>query len=266
VGLRDRALIGAMIYTFARIGAVLRMKVSDYFIQGRRGWVRLHEKGGKEHQVPCPHNLEKYLDEYIAAAGIADEPDGPLFRTTGRKTRPAHPPHQQETYRMIQRRAKGAGIKTSIGCHTFRATGITASMKEERPHVGVPGRACGWRDKIVLNAGEVSRVHPHCLGQSAEAIARMLSQETQLHADGLRGAQLGFETRALVHVAHPLLYNSIQHQSTASGRTGGASWCYGCREVYNSVRRTLRKPTRVWTGRAEGSVVGNTLVTAGLIV
>ena len=86
VGLRDRALIGVMVYTFARINAVLEMKVRDYFVQGRRGWVRLHEKGGKEHEVPCHHNLEQYLDEYIAAAGIAGDPDGPLFRTTGRKT------------------------------------------------------------------------------------------------------------------------------------------------------------------------------------
>ena len=43
-----------MIYTFARIGAVLQMNVGDYFTQGRRGWVRLHEKGGKEHEAPMP--------------------------------------------------------------------------------------------------------------------------------------------------------------------------------------------------------------------
>jgi integrase/recombinase XerD len=71
VGLRDRALIAVMVYSFARVNAVLEMKVEDYFVQGRRGWVRLHEKGGKEHEVPCHHNLDKYLDEYIAAARIA---------------------------------------------------------------------------------------------------------------------------------------------------------------------------------------------------
>ena len=86
VGLRDRALIGAMVYTFARVGAVLQMKVRDYFVQGRRGWVRLHEKGGKEHEVPCHHSLEQYLDEYIAAAGIAGDPDAPLFQTAVGKT------------------------------------------------------------------------------------------------------------------------------------------------------------------------------------
>jgi integrase/recombinase XerD len=84
VGLRDRALIGTMIYTFARVSAVLQMNVGDYFTQGRRGWVRLHEKGGKEHEAPCHHKLEPFLDEYIAASGIAGDKDGPLFRTTGR--------------------------------------------------------------------------------------------------------------------------------------------------------------------------------------
>jgi len=51
-GLRDRALIAVMIYTFARVGAVQQMNVGDYFSQGRRGWVRLHGKGGKEHEAP----------------------------------------------------------------------------------------------------------------------------------------------------------------------------------------------------------------------
>ena len=131
VGLRDRALIGAMVYTFARVSAVLRMRVRDYFVQGRRGWVRLHEKGGKEHVVPCHHNLELYLDSYLAAAGIAEDLDGPLFRTAAGRTGllTANPLWQQDAYRMIQRRAKAAGIQTRIGNHTFRATGITAYLK-----------------------------------------------------------------------------------------------------------------------------------------
>jgi len=128
-GLRDRALIGTMVYTFARVNAVLQMKVRDYFVQGRRGWVRLHEKGGKEHELPCHHNLERYLDEYIAAAGIAGDLDGPLFRTTGRKTGQRQEMWQQDAYRMIQRRSAAVGLKTRIGNHTFRATGITAYLK-----------------------------------------------------------------------------------------------------------------------------------------
>lgn len=131
VGLRDRALIAVMVYSFARVNAVLGMKVKDYFVQGRRGWVRLHEKGGKQHEVPCHHNLETYLDAYISAAGIEDDAEGPLFRTafgrTGLLTGNAL--WQQDAYRMIQRRAEKAGIKTKIGNHTFRATGITAYLK-----------------------------------------------------------------------------------------------------------------------------------------
>ncbi len=51
-GMRDRALIGLMVYTFARVGAAISMRVEDFYVQGRRGWVRLHEKGGKEHEMP----------------------------------------------------------------------------------------------------------------------------------------------------------------------------------------------------------------------
>jgi site-specific recombinase XerD len=131
IGLRDRALIGVMIYSFARVNAVIGMKVKDYFSQGRRGWVRLHEKGGKEHELPCHHTLEKLLDEYLAAAGIAGDTEGRLFRTTGRKTGQAQAMWQQDVYRMIRRRAAAAGIKTKIGNHTFRATGITAYLKNK---------------------------------------------------------------------------------------------------------------------------------------
>jgi len=130
-GLRDRALIGVMIYTFARIGAVLQMNVGDYFTQGRRGWVRLHEKGGKEHEAPCHQKLEVFLDEYIAAAGIAGDEAGALFRTTGRTTGTPQRMAQPDAYRMIQRRAKQAGIKTKIGNHSLRATGITDYLKSD---------------------------------------------------------------------------------------------------------------------------------------
>jgi integrase/recombinase XerD len=130
-GLRDRALIAIMIYTFARIGAVVQMNVCDYFSQGRRGWVRLHEKGGKEHEAPCVPKLEAYLDTYIATAGIADDKDSPLFRTTGRSTGIPHRLTQQDAYRLIERHAKRAGIKTRIGNHSLRATGITDYLKSD---------------------------------------------------------------------------------------------------------------------------------------
>lgn len=67
IGLRDRAIIGLMGYTFARVGAVVTMKVEDYYVQKRRGWIRLHEKGGKVNELPCHHNLEQFLDEWLTA-------------------------------------------------------------------------------------------------------------------------------------------------------------------------------------------------------
>jgi len=110
---------------------VLQMKVRDYFVQGRRGWVRLHEKGDKEHEVPCHHSLEQYLDEYIAAAGIAGEPDAPLFQTAAGKTGTltGKAMWQQDAYRMIQRRTRDTGIKTRIGNHTIRATGAPSTRR-----------------------------------------------------------------------------------------------------------------------------------------
>jgi integrase/recombinase XerC len=127
VGLRDRALIGLMVYSFARIGAALAMTVEDVYVQNRRLWVRLHEKGGKRHEMPCCHNLEAYLHAYIDACGLASDPKGPSFRTIGRGTTTPLP--QANAYAMIRRSAASAGIETKIGNHTFRATGITAYLK-----------------------------------------------------------------------------------------------------------------------------------------
>ena len=128
-GLRDRALIGTLFYTFARVNAVTGMRVEDYVIRGRRGWVRLHEKGGREHEVPCHHRLERFLDDYIEDAGIAGDRDGPLFRSMGRRSQPARGLWQQDVYRMIQRHASASGIKSRIGAHSFRATGITVYLQ-----------------------------------------------------------------------------------------------------------------------------------------
>src|ERR1044072_6236966 len=80
MGLRDRALIALMVYTFARVGAVLKMRLEDVYVQGRRTWVRLHEKGGKEHAMPCHHNLEEYLHAYVDGAQLAGA-KGWLFRS-----------------------------------------------------------------------------------------------------------------------------------------------------------------------------------------
>ena len=130
LGLRDRALIALMGYTFARVGAATGMKIQDLYIQKRRGWVRLHEKGGKVTELPCHHNLDRYLEEWIASSGLGSELEAPLFPTLryGRLT-DRTPLPQANVHLMIQRRARAAGLKTKISAHSFRATGITTYLQ-----------------------------------------------------------------------------------------------------------------------------------------
>jgi site-specific recombinase XerD len=127
VGLRDRALVAVMAFTFARVSAVVNLKVEDYYPQKKRWWLRLHEKNGKVNEMPCHHKLESYLDAYLEAAGIGDDRKGPLFRAAlGRTGKLSNRPlSRTDVWYMIQRRAAHAKLETSIGCHTFRATGIT---------------------------------------------------------------------------------------------------------------------------------------------
>lgn len=131
IGLRDRALIATMVYSFARVSAVLGMKVEDYYQNGKRWWLRLHEKGGKFHEVPAHHNTEAYLDAYLEAAGIAGDFKGPLFRTVrGRSQKlTTKPLRRNNALDMVKRRAIAAGLPPRICNHTFRATGITAYLE-----------------------------------------------------------------------------------------------------------------------------------------
>jgi len=129
-GLRDRALIAVMVYSFARVGAVAKMNVADYFPKGKRWYFRLHEKGGKYHEMPAHHKAEEYLDAYISAAQITNMGKTPLFRTLDRSREITNNRiTQPDVFRMIRRRAKHAGIEGSIGCHTFRGTGITIYLE-----------------------------------------------------------------------------------------------------------------------------------------
>ncbi|MGN4191792.1 tyrosine-type recombinase/integrase [Burkholderia gladioli] len=134
IGLRDRALIALMVFSFARVGAALAMRIEDVYVQQQRLWVRLREKGGKAHAMPCHHKLEAYLHVYIEHlrdSGLAGDAKGPLFRTiargTGRLSTRRLP--QANAHAMVRRRAEASGIDTVIGNHTFRATGITAYLK-----------------------------------------------------------------------------------------------------------------------------------------
>jgi site-specific recombinase XerD len=126
IDLRDRALCGVLVYSFARISAVLNMNIEDYRHQGRRSWLRLHEKNAKYHEVPVHHMAQEYLDAYLQFAKITELEKTPLFRTVSRSgslTTTRLTP--REALAMIKRRSLAAGIGGHIGCHSFRATGIT---------------------------------------------------------------------------------------------------------------------------------------------
>ena len=127
VRLRDRALVAVMAFTFARVSAVVGLKVEDYYPQKKRWWLRLREKNGKVNEMPCHHKLEAYLDAYLSAAGLKEDRKGPLFRAAIRRTGKlsARPLSRVGVWYMVQRRAGDASIETAMGCHTFRATGIT---------------------------------------------------------------------------------------------------------------------------------------------
>ncbi len=129
-GLRDRALVAVMVYSFARVSAAVGLRVEDYYQEGKRWWLRFHEKGGKVHQVPVHHTAEAYLDAYLSAARLGDENKSPLFQSvtrdgllSGRRMT------RTDAFRMVKRRAKQAGIPENTCNHTFRATGITAYLE-----------------------------------------------------------------------------------------------------------------------------------------
>lgn len=129
-GLRDRALIGVMVYSFARVSAAVAMNVGDFYPSGTRWMIRLHEKGGKFHEVPAHHRAAEFIHAYIGAAGIGDDHRAPLFRTIDQRRRlTPRRVTRGDALRMVKRRAAAAGLPTRITCHTFRATGITAYLE-----------------------------------------------------------------------------------------------------------------------------------------
>jgi site-specific recombinase XerD len=169
IGLRDRAIIAVMTYTFARVGAVVSLTVEYYYPQKKRWWVRLHEKNGKLNEMPCHHKLEEYLDAYIKAARIASDRKGPLFRSAIGKTGAltGKPMSRTDVWYMVRRRAEQGGTETAIGCHTFRATGITDYLTNggrievaQRMAGHSNAKTTGLYDRRIddISVGEVERI------------------------------------------------------------------------------------------------------------
>ena len=128
VGLRDRALLSVLVYSFARVSAAVGMRRQYYFRQELRGWLRLHEKGGKRHDVPAHHRAEEAVEAYLDAGGLEDA-KAPLFQSVDRAGGlSGRPLGRRVVLAMIKRRAAAAGLPAATCCHTFRATGITAYL------------------------------------------------------------------------------------------------------------------------------------------
>ncbi len=131
-GLRDRALIGVLVFSFARISAAISMRVADYYTQGKRPFFRLHEKGGRYNVVPAHHLAQEYVAAYLEAAELVEDRKGPLFRccAVGRQDRlEDHAMSRATAHRMIKRRARQAGLPAEICAHSFRGTGITEYLR-----------------------------------------------------------------------------------------------------------------------------------------
>jgi integrase/recombinase XerD len=130
-GLRDRAFLGIMVFSFARVSAVVSMRVGDYYQNGKRCWLRLHEKGGRYHEVPAHHLVEEYVDAYLAAAGIGEEKATPLFRSAPRRSGQIteRAINRRDALRMVKKWSVAAGVSSTTCNHSFRATGITVFRK-----------------------------------------------------------------------------------------------------------------------------------------
>ena len=128
VGLRDRAILSVLIYTAARVGAVSRLRLKDFWHDGTQWQLRFHEKGGKLREIPVRADLEQVLSAYLTVAGLAsDAPHAPFFRAAqGRTDRLSpRPLTAADICRMVQRRLARAGLSAHFSPHSFRVTTIT---------------------------------------------------------------------------------------------------------------------------------------------
>jgi integrase/recombinase XerD len=136
VGLRDRAIVGILVYTAARVGAVAKLRMRDYFDAGDQYCLRFAEKGGKSREIPVRHDLQQFLSGYVAAAGIGgNAPEALLFRSairrTGRLTDSGMT--ADDMSRMVKRRMRQAGLPSRLSPHSFRVATITDLLAQGVP-------------------------------------------------------------------------------------------------------------------------------------
>ena len=145
VGLRDRALLATLAYTFARISAVIGLTVADYFPSGKRWMIRFREKGGKEKELPVHHQLEQVLDDYLLKTKLSEEPEAPLFPAARAGVLSRRPINRIDAAEMIKRRLRQAGLPEQYSAHSFRAAGVT-NFLENGGSLEVAQRIAGHAD------------------------------------------------------------------------------------------------------------------------
>ena len=270
--LRDRALIATLTYSFARIGAALKMKVEDLRPKGAGWQVQLHEKGGKQHVMPCHHALAEALRACIDAAGMAEDRKGWLFRAS-----PGHngtalkeqPMDQPAAWLMIRRRAAAAGIFAPIGNHTFRATGITAYLGnggalEHAQSVGKSWLACALgfkacRENLSVLYQRVPRLFTLlALGRGDGRYAKLMRQLGRVDllildlCAACSDVELEIRNAAMMRVCWPPAPHNL---SEAHSIQRGAQSRFS-----QSTMLTAAEVT--WPARGGASISGNTCISA----
>ena len=93
-GLRDRAAIGIMAYTFGRVSAIVGLRLGDYRLDGKRTCLRLMEKGNKEKLVWLHREAEEHLAAYCRRRSYRRSFRS-HFPDTGQGTPPVWSCHEQ---------------------------------------------------------------------------------------------------------------------------------------------------------------------------
>jgi integrase len=136
ISIRDKALFSVLIYTWARVSAVVALRIEDYYERKGTRWLRLAEKRGKIHEVPVHSRAREAIDQWLTSSGLGDNPAAPLFPAFYGKNKLAETQnpkalrhmHPTSVWKLVQLRALASGIKKRVCCHSFRATGITEYM------------------------------------------------------------------------------------------------------------------------------------------
>jgi len=127
---RDKALCSVLLYSWARVSAVVALRVEDYYERKGERWLRLHEKRGKIHEVPVHSKAREAIDQWLLASGLGSNTSAPLFPAFGKNKKTPELRHMDRTsvWKLVQARAHASGLKKRVCCHSFRATGITEYM------------------------------------------------------------------------------------------------------------------------------------------